>query len=441
MKKDRQGKGSDPRRCLLLVLAGGLGITLTACAPGPLETGSGARPADFFAPIRTIDPEDTDFSDLEGLGKALAGVEVVLLGEPIHGSNTGVSARARLVRFLHSRMGFSILAYEASFYGAARAWEDAQLAPDPQTILANGVHPGWSKRHGAPLFRYLASQMKSDTPLQLAGVDPAFRNGGSPEKTLRFESEAMAYLASRDCASPWTAATRSSLVELADLDGEATAGQLDRQAELLAALDRSTDCLASAPGWPKGPQDEFWQQVFANVDSLVRSDWGDPADPGLPLIRDRAMADNVAWLRAHHPGEKIIVWAANLHNARTLAQIRDGDELTNPGERPMGESLAASLGDRLYSLMTTSGEYVRKSGERERCVPADSRDVLEAELENRGSPAGWVNLRAWKAVRGKPGNFVTLAFGLLPRRAPWGEVADGFLYLPILDAASAASAP
>ena len=107
----------------------------------------------------------------------------------------------------------------------------------------------------------------------------------------------------------------------------------------------------------------------------------------------------------------------------------------------MGQYLAESLGDRLFSLMTTSGEYVWRSGERERCVPADRRDVLEAELENRGSPAGWVNLRAWKAVRGKPGNFLTLAFGLLPRRAPWGEVADGFLYLPTLDAASATPAP
>jgi erythromycin esterase-like protein len=441
MKKDQQGKDPATRRWHRLALGCLLGVGVAGCNPGPPETTSGATPADFFAPIRTIDPDDTDFSDLEGLGRALAGVEVVLLGEPIHGSNTGVSARARLVRFLHSRVGFSILAYESSFYGSARAWEDAQSAADPQTILADGVHPGWSKRHGAPLFRYLASEMKSATPLRLAGVDPAFRNGGSPEKTLRFESEAIAYLASRDCASPWTAATRSSMVELADLDGEATAGQLARQAALLSALESSTDCLASAPGWPEGLKDEFWQQVFANVDSLARSDWGDPADPGLRQIRDRAMADNVAWLRAHHPGEKIIVWAANLHNARTLSEVRDGKESANPGERPMGEYLSESLGNRLFSLMTTSGEYVSRRGEREHCVPADRRDVLEGELENRGSPAGWVNLRAWKAVRGKPGNFVTLAFGLLPRRAPWGEVADGFLYLPTLDAASATPAP
>ena len=40
-------------------------------------------------------------------------------------------------------------------------------------MLANGVHPGWSKRHGAPLFRHLATEMKGDRPLRLAGVDPA----------------------------------------------------------------------------------------------------------------------------------------------------------------------------------------------------------------------------------------------------------------------------
>jgi len=418
-----------------------IALGVAGCASSPPSVRNASQAADYFSPIRSIDPEDTDFSDLDSLESALEGVEVVLLGEARHGSDTGVSARARLVEFLHARMGFSILAYEASFYGTARAWEDAQSSADPATVLANGVHPGWSKRHGAPLFRYLASQMKSATPLRLAGVDPAFRNGGSHEKTLRFEAEAMTYLASRKCDWPWTAAVRSSLIELADADVEATAGEMVQRDALLAALRRSIECLALSPGWPMGPEDEFWQQVFAHVDALARSDWGDPADPGLRQIRDRAMADNVVWLRAHHPGEKIIVWAANLHNARTLAEVRDGDELANPGERPMGQYLAELLGDRLFSLMTTSGEYVWRNGEREDCVPADRRDVLEAELQSRGLPAGWVNLRTWRAATGNPGDFVTLAFGLLPRRAPWGEVADGFLYLPVLDSTVAGTAP
>ena len=441
MKEARQRKYSATPLRPLLVLVGGMGLAIAGCASSPPSVSRASKAADHFSPIRSIDPEDTDFSDLESLGRALAGVEVVLLGEARHGSDTGVSARARLVRFLHAKMGFSILAYEASFYGTARAWEDAQVAADPTAVLANGVHGGWSKRHGAPLFRYLATEMKGDRPLRLAGVDPAFINGGTPEKTLRFVSEAMAYLAASDCSSSWSETTRLSLVELADLREAATAQQRAQLAPLLAVLQSSKRCLASLPAWPASPEDEFWQQVFIHVDALARYRWGNPDDPEIPLIRDRAMADNVSWLRAHLPGEKIIVWAANLHNARTLAEVRDGDELANPGERPMGQYLAESLGDRLFSLMTTSGEYVWKSGEREHCVPADRRDVLEAELQTRGLPAGWVNLRAWRAAFGKPGDFVTLVFGLLPRRAPWGEVADGFLYLPVLDAAAAAPAP
>lgn len=418
-----------------------LGLSLTGCASSLPKVSSAAQAAEHFAPFRSIDPENTDFSDLESLGRALAGVEVVLLGEPLHGSNTGVSARARLVRFLHVRMGFGILAYEASFYGAARAWEDAQVAADPATVLANGVHPGWSKRHGAPLFRYLAIEMKGDLPLRLAGVDPAFINGGTPEKALRFLSEAVTYLAARGCASSWTEPIRDSLVELAELREEATPQQRAQLAPLLAALRTSTYCLASLPASPASAEDDFWQQVFRHVDALVRYKWGDPEDPEIPLIRDRAMADSVVWLRAHHPGEKIIVWAANLHNARTLAEVREGNDLANPGERPMGQYLAESLGARLFSLMTTSGEYVWRNGEREQCVPADRREVLEGELQARGLPVGWVNLRSFKAGQEEPQDFVALAFGMLPRRAPWSEIADGFLYLPVIDATSAAAEP
>ncbi len=441
MRKDRQWNDPAARLWSLLGLVGALGLSLAGCGSSLPKVGYAAQAADHFSPIRSIDPEDTDFSDFESLERALAGVEVVLLGEPLHGSNTGVAARARLVRFLHARLGFSILAYEASFYGTTRAWEDAQNAADPVTVLAEGVHGGWSKRHGAPLFRYLAAQMKGDRPLRLAGVDPAFINGGTPEKALRFVSEAVTYLAARGCSSSWTETIRVSLVELAELREEAPAQQRAQLAPLSAALRISTSCLASLPAWPVSPEDAFWQQVLVHVDALARYRLGNPGDPEIPLIRDRTMADSVTWLRAHFPGEKIIVWAANLHNARTLAEVWDGDELANPGERPMGQYLSESLGDRLFSLMTTSGEHVWRSGEREHCVPSDRQDVLEAALQDRDFPAGWVNLRAWKADPENRGDFVALAFGMLPRKAPWAEVADGFLYLPVIDAASASPAP
>lgn len=63
--------------------------------------------ADHAVRLRSIDPADDDFRDLEPLRVTLAGVRVVLLGEQNHGDGTTFLAKTRLIRFLHERMGHS----------------------------------------------------------------------------------------------------------------------------------------------------------------------------------------------------------------------------------------------------------------------------------------------------------------------------------------------
>lgn len=66
--------------------------------------------------LRTLDPNDEDFSDLTPLKTSLEGVRVVMLGEPGHGGGMTMLARSRLVKFLHQEKGFDVLAWEAGFY-------------------------------------------------------------------------------------------------------------------------------------------------------------------------------------------------------------------------------------------------------------------------------------------------------------------------------------
>ncbi len=61
-------------------------------------------------PIRSIDPHDEDFSDLESLRTTLDGVQLVLLGEADHRSGSDFLAKTRLVKFLHRELGFDVLA-------------------------------------------------------------------------------------------------------------------------------------------------------------------------------------------------------------------------------------------------------------------------------------------------------------------------------------------
>jgi hypothetical protein len=53
--------------------------------------------------IRTVDPADQDFSDLEPLRAAIGTARIVQLGEPSHGAGSSFAAKTRLVMFLHQR--------------------------------------------------------------------------------------------------------------------------------------------------------------------------------------------------------------------------------------------------------------------------------------------------------------------------------------------------
>lgn len=51
--------------------------------------------------VRSINPADEDFTDLEFLVGAIGNAQVVQLGEASHQGGNGFSAKARLVKFLH----------------------------------------------------------------------------------------------------------------------------------------------------------------------------------------------------------------------------------------------------------------------------------------------------------------------------------------------------
>lgn len=68
-------------------------------------------------PIRTEDPSDEDFSDLQRLKPLLAGVRIIGLGEQTHGTREFFRMKHRLVSFLVREMGVRTFALEASQTG------------------------------------------------------------------------------------------------------------------------------------------------------------------------------------------------------------------------------------------------------------------------------------------------------------------------------------
>lgn len=74
--------------------------------------GIGAGPvADWLRvnaiPLRTLDPEDDDFADLEPLKEIVGDARVVGIGESAHRVHEPYQLRHRLLRFLVSELGFA----------------------------------------------------------------------------------------------------------------------------------------------------------------------------------------------------------------------------------------------------------------------------------------------------------------------------------------------
>src|SRR3989337_1173277 len=88
-------------------------LALAAAAPPPSADELQRWIAERAVTVRTIDAADEDFRDLEPLIDAIGSAHVVQLGEPSHGSGGSFAAKVRLVKFLHQRMGFDVLAWES----------------------------------------------------------------------------------------------------------------------------------------------------------------------------------------------------------------------------------------------------------------------------------------------------------------------------------------
>ena len=128
--------------------------------------------ANDLSEVQSIDPADTNYSDLAPLKKAIGSSKIVLLGEQEHGDGSTYLAKSRLVKFLHNEMGFNILAFESDFFGVNKAWEDYQKGDKDYQDVLDQVYIFWSKSQMCEdLFQTVEESQDTQNPIILTGFD------------------------------------------------------------------------------------------------------------------------------------------------------------------------------------------------------------------------------------------------------------------------------
>lgn len=117
----------------------------------------------------STDPSGT----LAWLDTALQGVQVVMLGEQSHGDGAAFATKAALVRYLHLRHGFNVLAFEADFFSLFQTWQQMSAVNDVSERIAPQVYRHWRvAAEMQPLWELVRERLSSLNPLIVTGIDP-----------------------------------------------------------------------------------------------------------------------------------------------------------------------------------------------------------------------------------------------------------------------------
>ena len=413
----------------------------------PADVSAEARVAwlkQHVAPLRTIDPNDEDFADLEPIRQAIGDSRIVMLSEQSHGDGATFHARTRLIKFLHQKCGFDVLAFESGLYDCRQAWKLVCEGKMPsRDAISQGVFNIWTGTEELrPIFEYLGNQANQPRPLEICGFDCQFTGPAS----RGFLPDDLSALFKKLPPDALTAEQREKVIQGFKKLARPGTGINKAENEALVACRKA---LADAKPSESLAADElaFWRQFLdssiAMADVEAANKAGVKTELNYVNLRDMQMAKNLIWqAREVYPKRKIMVWAAAFHlmrNQQTVAMV------TEPGKTPaerktvkpylqiktMGNESRKDLEKETFSIFFTAaeGEFqslpMPKPRKLEPLIPGSLEDLLV----KAGSENGFLNLRK----RGADGSWlenrlVARVLGNADYEADWTKVCDGLVF-------------
>ena len=312
--------------------------------------------------LRTLDPDDEDFSDLEPLRKIVGDARVVAIGESTHRVHEFYQLRHRVTRFLVRELGFTAMVLESGFPEGLAVNDWVRGGPgDLDALLHNGItyrfgrceemrgQLEWMRSRNGQVRYYgmdVPGSSGSNEPAVEAclslvdDVDPAYAKVIRETLLPLFD-----YLPADRSGRAWVAPALQAYMALDPARRHEITARIAALAERVQAMriaygaddrvDTAIRCAATARH-----MDAFQQSIADGATRTYPS----------ANIRDAAMAENVEWILRRE--DRIVIGAANGHIQRYPLSFPPilNDKLTT-----LGQYLSATLGPDLVVIGSAFG--------------------------------------------------------------------------------------
>ncbi len=320
-------------------------VVVTGAVLAPATAGAAEAAANWRDPVRSLEVAAHPLrstepgrgnTDLRALGAMIGGAKVVGLGEATHGSHEFFTMKERVFRYLVEEKGFRAFALELSWSAGLEIDEYVQTGKGDARELAKRTLTGspWDREEFVSLIRWIRDYNRAHPGRTVHFVGDDL---GAPSVNDAFFARITDYVRKHHPAAlPKLNQLYTGLRPIDDAFAYLRK-PLDERQRLAGQAEQAFELIKGLTG--ADPLDWTAQHArfVAQTARFLAVDLDDPKSlPTHQILRDKAMAQNVAWWQ-QRTGHKVVLSAHNGH----VSYVTD-----NPGLYPktQGAFLRETLG-------------------------------------------------------------------------------------------------